>query len=105
MYFNVLVLQQQHTVLLSALPKPANGEGLAVSTAAWRASWRNWMCAPPEHEKAAAEVQRRTWRYWLERCAAVLGHGPPTGLYNNAVRARFRAMMQEEGSGRGAVCS
>ena len=42
-----------------------------------------------------AALQRRTWRYWLERSAAAMGHGPPTGLYDPAVRRRFNALIGE----------
>jgi hypothetical protein len=48
-------------------------------------AWQTWM---------VEKCQRRTWRYWLERTAMALKHGPPTGLYNSDVRKRFNTMME-----------
>mmetsp|Transcript_45418 Transcript_45418/g.58230 ORF Transcript_45418/g.58230 Transcript_45418/m.58230 type:complete len:108 (+) Transcript_45418:1096-1419(+) len=47
--------------------------------------WRVWL---------KEDSQRRIWRYWLERTAMIMGHGPPTGLYNPSVRARFKRFME-----------
>ena len=62
--------------------------------------WRRWMRRPggdddDDGEERVAVLQRRAWRYWLERTVAALGHGPPTGLYDAAVRARFKTFMED----------
>lgn len=37
---------------------------------------------------------KRTWQYWLQRVAMVTTpEGAPPGLYNPAIRARFKAML------------
>ena len=97
-YFNVMVLQQQQCVDASRTPGGAAAQGGAVARD-W-GQWRRWMRRPggdddDDGEERVAVLQRRAWRYWLERTAAALGHGPPTGLYDAAVRARFKTFMED----------
>ena len=117
-YFNVMVLQQQRCVDVSRTPPGiAGGGGGGVGRGISWGDWRQWLHPPPEAQAAGSryqsaavlwpsntgaapasveQLQRRTWRYWLERTAAALGHGPPTGLYNAAVRERFSAFVTME---------
>ena len=94
-YFNVMVLQQQCCLDPAKLP----GSGGDVC---WE-DWRRWLVSPRADGAAGAATagQRRAWRYWLERCAMALGHGPPTGLYDADVRRRFRDMVGSTAGGEG----
>jgi hypothetical protein len=112
-YFNALVLLQQACFDPRKLPldAPAAASGLrgggagAVGGAASWDEWRVWMVPPggptdvnstgvgASANGVATAAQRRCWLYWLERSAAALGHGPPTGLYDPIVRRRFKALV------------
>ena len=116
-YVNVMVLQQASSLDPNRLPHLAapdeGGDGGAAAGAAAWDDWRAWLVPPGVcgsgpvgsgltgggAPTAATAHQRRAWRYWLERCAMALGHGPPTGLYDPAVRRRFRTMMGDEDHG------
>ena len=93
-YFNVMVLQQQGCIDAAALPAAATGASTGEPEPGWQ-NWRQWMQPPRELDLqvSPAVMQRRTWRYWLERAAAALGHRAPAGLYDAQVRARFKAFM------------
>ena len=69
-----------------------HGDDTLAAMADWR-NWRCWMRGSSTDEIEIARLQRRIWRYWLERAAAVLGHGPPTGLYDAEVRGRFQTFL------------
>jgi len=99
-YFNAMVLQQQQCVDVATLLPLVVGSGDAAEVS-WN-EWRGWIrsttpqAAIGEAGSGLEALQRRTWRYWLERCAMALGHGPPTGLYDASVRRRFKAFMAQQ---------
>ena len=68
-YFNVAILQQSECVDVAAM-----------------AAGRGWFKGTPAQRK-------RVWKYWLQRAAMVLEHGPPVGLYDQGVRARFAVLL------------
>ena len=91
-----LTATQQGCIDAAALPTAATGAsaGEPKPEPGWQ-NWRQWMQPPRELDLQVppAVMQRRTWRYWLERTAAALGHRAPAGLYDAQVRARFKAFM------------
>jgi hypothetical protein len=103
-YFNVMVLQQQQCVdIARLLPLVSRVGGDAkVSLGDWGSWIRSTAPQATNEEGGRSEssdtsqlpaLHRRIWRYWLERCAMALDHGPPTGLYNHSVRRRFKVFM------------
>lgn len=88
-YVNAMVLHQQQAIDTDVILKIINESSQSKELGKEDMSvWQSWI-----HYKS----QRRIWRYWLERLAISLKHGPPTGLYNAKVRQRFKTMMTDAG--------